>query len=456
VNDAPLDIRIFISYRREESAGHAAHLASDLTNHFGSERVFRDIDALDPGIDYEVAIEKAVGSADVLIAVIGRQWLTVTDDDGNRRIDDPEDLLRMELEAALEKGKRVIPVLVDGAKMPAKKDLPKELAPLRRRNAFVLQDETWGPSLQNLIDAIEKIRGGQPPPKPTPPEPPDEPQPTPPKPSAEPPRSVRELIDATDLRYTPGPDDSVAIPFGGAQAGEQVVLAKTIGSGVALFGIDIPDPGRRGKEAALHNLLRASMRANFAKASLQQSNLVLSAEVPLASLDPRSTEGIIRSLVSLGDVAKRELSDDADWDRRTLECLATQARYIEVDLDQARQVIPKQLEEAGVPFEEVEGRLVAELKIEDAALKMGILFNDQALSFTLGLGDVSPHGNKGQYMNHMLQLNHAATVAKVGLDSDSDVILLYEVPGVYPTLVEDVKEQFPVLLVGVMAINVAA
>ena len=118
---------IFISYRRIDSAGHVGWLNDDLSERFGQDHIFRDIETIQPGADFVEAIQQAVGSCDVLLAVIGRQWLAVTDATGRRRLDDPDDFVRLEIATALARNIPVIPVLVQGASMPAAHELPGPL-----------------------------------------------------------------------------------------------------------------------------------------------------------------------------------------------------------------------------------------------------------------------------------------------------------------------------------------
>jgi glycerophosphoryl diester phosphodiesterase len=128
--------RVFISYRRQETAWPARQLYDVLVAELGADRVFKDVDNIEPGDDFVERIQSAVGSCQVLLALIGPQWLTVTDAKGVRRLDDPEDFVRLEVETALSRDDvRVIPILVDDAKMPRPQDLPKELAALTRRQA---------------------------------------------------------------------------------------------------------------------------------------------------------------------------------------------------------------------------------------------------------------------------------------------------------------------------------
>ena len=151
---------IFLSYRREDAGGHAGRLYDQLQVHFGPEKVFRDIDTLSPGTDFVEAIETAISSADVVVALIGRDWVSVTGPNGVRRLDEPEDYVRLELEAALRRGIPVIPVLVRSGTMPQRTDLPTELAPLTRRHAFDLPDQHWPFAVKALLAALEQHVSG--------------------------------------------------------------------------------------------------------------------------------------------------------------------------------------------------------------------------------------------------------------------------------------------------------
>ena len=159
---------IFISYRREDSAGHAGRLFDRLREHFGRDNVFLDVVGIDAGVDFVETLDKAVGSCDVLLAVIGREWLTCCDKQGRRRLDDPNDFIRAEISAALKRDVRVVPVLVEGAEMPPTDALPEELKRLTRRQAVEVRDSRWDADVEALIEALEKqaARAGtvQPPP----------------------------------------------------------------------------------------------------------------------------------------------------------------------------------------------------------------------------------------------------------------------------------------------------
>jgi TIR domain len=158
----PPPVRILISYRREDSAGHAGRVFDALMDRFGREQVFMDIDAIEPGVDFSEVIAREVASCDVLLAVIGRRWLSITDAKGRRRLDNPEDFHRLEIQEALQRGIRVIPVLVQGAAMPTAEDLPEPMGRLAMRNALDLSDHRWRYDMGRLISALEAVARTQP------------------------------------------------------------------------------------------------------------------------------------------------------------------------------------------------------------------------------------------------------------------------------------------------------
>ena len=135
--------RIFISYRRQETAWPAGRLYDVLVEHFPAEQVFKDVENIEPGEDFVERITAAVGSCDVLLVLIGPHWLTITDENSQRRLDNPEDYVRIEIEAALKRKIRVIPILVDEAPMPRANQLPASLAALVRRNAVEINPLTF-------------------------------------------------------------------------------------------------------------------------------------------------------------------------------------------------------------------------------------------------------------------------------------------------------------------------
>lgn len=152
--------KVFISYRREDSAGYAGRLYDRLAAQFGLDRVFMDIDTIGPGEDFREVLERQIAESFVVIAVIGRGWLTSRDNDGRPRLADPHDFVRIEIEAALARNLPVIPVLVDGTLMPSSEDLPPPLASLARRNALEIGDVGFNRGMDLLIQAVERLAGG--------------------------------------------------------------------------------------------------------------------------------------------------------------------------------------------------------------------------------------------------------------------------------------------------------
>ena len=146
--------RIFISYRRDDSAGYAGRLADALEQRFGAGNVFRDVDDIAPGEDFVQRLHAALAECDLMIPVIGPLWLSSADAQGKHRLDDPEDYVRLEIGTALQRGLRVIPVLVDGAGMPRADDLPKAISALPRRQALMLTDGTWDRDVERLCQAL--------------------------------------------------------------------------------------------------------------------------------------------------------------------------------------------------------------------------------------------------------------------------------------------------------------
>ena len=138
---------------------------------FGSDYVFKDVDSIDPGDDFLRVIEDAVGSCQVLLALIGDRWLDVTDGTGHRRLDDPSDFVRLEIEAALRRDVRVIPILVGRAPLPSSEQLPDSLRALIRRHAVELSPNRFEPDVARLVRIIDKTLaavGGGPPDAPAP------------------------------------------------------------------------------------------------------------------------------------------------------------------------------------------------------------------------------------------------------------------------------------------------
>lgn len=146
--------RIFISYRRGDAPGHVGRLSDHFAEQWGWE-VFRDRE-FPHGVEFRSSVESELASADVVLAVIGDRWATTSEPAGHRRIDDPNDCVRRELEVALAKDVLVVPVLVGGASMPAAADLPPSLRELSRRQAVELTDRSWDSDLERLVSAVSR------------------------------------------------------------------------------------------------------------------------------------------------------------------------------------------------------------------------------------------------------------------------------------------------------------
>jgi hypothetical protein len=157
VSPDPRSGRIFISYRREDTSHVAGRIADRLIDHLGEGQVFMDVDSIEIGVDFRKVVTDAVGRCDVLLAIIGRRWATAEDADGNVRLAARDDLVRLEVETALQRNVRVIPVLVDGAAMPKSQQLPESLNALTYRNALKIQHETFRQDVRRLVDDLDKV-----------------------------------------------------------------------------------------------------------------------------------------------------------------------------------------------------------------------------------------------------------------------------------------------------------
>ena len=142
--------KIFISYRRSDTQGYAGRLSDSLESYFGDNRVFRDIDDIKGGSEFAKDIEKQMSSADAVIVLIGPNWLTISNDDGKRRIDDPDDWVVEEIATAIELGIRIFPVLIEGTVLPRIEELPEKLAPILNYNAITISDRNWDADILGL------------------------------------------------------------------------------------------------------------------------------------------------------------------------------------------------------------------------------------------------------------------------------------------------------------------
>jgi WD40 repeat protein len=149
---------IFISYRRDDDPGFAQALYQRLEKEFTRDRVFMDVETrqLKLGDDFVAILSEQVARCDALLAIVGERWLDVKDEDGNRRLEKEDDFVRIEIASALSLGKRVIPVLVNEARMPNAGDLPEPLKPLARRQSMPIRPARFGVDSQTLIDALKE------------------------------------------------------------------------------------------------------------------------------------------------------------------------------------------------------------------------------------------------------------------------------------------------------------
>jgi hypothetical protein len=149
--------KIFISYRREDSADVTGRIHDRLVEHFGESAVFMDVDDIPLGVDFTKYIDEKVGKCEVLLSVVGRDWLTATDAQGHRRLDLPGDFVRIELESALKRNIPVVPLLVRRASMPKAADLPESIREFSKRNGLsVRADPDFRTDCDRLIQGLEQ------------------------------------------------------------------------------------------------------------------------------------------------------------------------------------------------------------------------------------------------------------------------------------------------------------
>ena len=151
-------VQIFISYRRDDSAGYARALATDLARHWGTDRVFIDVDDIGAGQPFAEVIRRAVGASEVLLVLIGPRWQGLRDGQPPR-LHDSQDFVQLEVAAALEHGMQVIPVLLDGAQMPDATSLPANLQALAGRHALELRHSHYAADLDRLLAALRQTLG---------------------------------------------------------------------------------------------------------------------------------------------------------------------------------------------------------------------------------------------------------------------------------------------------------
>jgi hypothetical protein len=142
---------VFLSYRRDDVRGQTGRLFDRLSEHFGEDLVFMDVESLYPGEHFDVAIEHAIRQCNVVLVLIGQRWLDTTS-----RLDDPGDFLRREVGTALKLGRPVVPLLVDGGVLPLASQLPDDMQELVRGQAFELRHRTFARDVSELIADLER------------------------------------------------------------------------------------------------------------------------------------------------------------------------------------------------------------------------------------------------------------------------------------------------------------
>jgi hypothetical protein len=147
--------KVFISYRREDSAGSAGRVHDRLIPEFGREALFMDVDKVRAGMNFVKMIREEVAKCDVLLAIIGPNWLNAQDEEGNRRLDNQNDYVRIEIAAALLRDIPVIPILLDGARIPKSNQLPKDLEELEQRSGLEIRHTSFDSDIDRLIRELK-------------------------------------------------------------------------------------------------------------------------------------------------------------------------------------------------------------------------------------------------------------------------------------------------------------
>jgi TIR domain-containing protein len=147
--------KVFLSYRRDDSAAYAGRIEDRLRRAFGRNLLFMDVDNIPLGVNFARVAHDEVAKSDVLLALIGRKWLSARDDEGKRRLDNPNDFVRIEISTALRRNIRVIPILLDGATVPKADELPEELKELALRNGLEIRHTSFHTDITRLIRSLK-------------------------------------------------------------------------------------------------------------------------------------------------------------------------------------------------------------------------------------------------------------------------------------------------------------
>jgi TIR domain len=151
--------KVFISYRRDDSAGYAGRVRDRLERELGRKLLFMDVDGIPLGTNFSKVLHEEVAKCGVLLAVIGPNWSDARDGEGNRRLDDPNDFVRLEVAAALHRDIPVIPILLDGSRIPKASELPDDLKELASRNGLDVRHASFHQDMDRLIGSLKKQLG---------------------------------------------------------------------------------------------------------------------------------------------------------------------------------------------------------------------------------------------------------------------------------------------------------
>ncbi|MEM7429448.1 MAG: TIR domain-containing protein [Pseudomonadota bacterium] len=149
--------KFFINYRREDSEGKTFSLRQELLKHFKEDELFMDIKGMEPGKDFEVQIIESVSACDAMLVVIGTSWVEIKDKDGNRRLEEDSDFVRSEIRNAINLRKPIIPVLLDGTKMPPAERLPEDIRQLVKFPAMQFTIEHIEANTQRIANAMKEV-----------------------------------------------------------------------------------------------------------------------------------------------------------------------------------------------------------------------------------------------------------------------------------------------------------
>jgi len=268
-----------------------------------------------------------------------------------------------------------------------------------------------------------------------------------------------ELMAAARLDFFEIEAERLAVSLEGERVGNNVVQAWEVDEELAIFAAPIPEPVCTEYEAVLESVLRTSFTAHYVKAlSGEEGQLMWVVELPSAWLTPAVVNGVVRGLGYLADTTREDCADGDANRARLLECMMAQAANITVDVASAEPEIRAELEAAGLATkQEFEDAVLTYFaKVGDMEIDLLVRFHEHAISFIIYLPGLQPRGDKEEYLEYLLELNARAEVAKVGIDNDGDLAILYEIPGFSPGMFQEVANQLKMLFQGVLEVHARA